>query len=315
METTELVNVMTKYERISVILSIIAIIISVSVPFVQWLYKEKRKAVLKYYPTGRAFLYTNRSGSYLRLDGVFEALKKPISLKKISISITRDKDDKKLKLEWLKFYSPTTQNLMGMQASAEELAHPFRIDADHVTCAFIEFFDPVESAGKAIRPEHEKLVEECNRIKATEPDFKTALAKLINTETYRRARSAIEKELFWEIGKMKAVISASFENRSETFTVEFSVSENQYAMLISGIDEICVFDKQISATKLVNEAIRNDIELTNNVKYDLDIVHGEVLAVKEQTKKAEKKTKVSKKKKVDDTDSSTVSTREDLEQL
>ena len=55
------------------------------------------------------------------------------------------------------------------------------------------------------------------------------------------ARSAIEKELFWEIGKMKAVISASFENRSETFTVEFSVSENQYAMLISGIDEICVF--------------------------------------------------------------------------
>lgn len=241
METTELVNVMTKYERISVILSIIAIIISVLVPFVQWLYKEKRKAVLKYYPTGRAFLYTNRSGSYLRLDGVFEALKKPISLKKISISITRDKDDKKLKLEWLKFYSPTTQNLMGMQASAEELAHPFRIDADHVTCAFIEFFDPVESAGKAIRPEHEKLIEECNRIKATEPDFKTALAKLINTETYRRARSAIEKELFWEIGKMKAVITASFENRSETFTVEFSVSENQYAMLISGIDEICVF--------------------------------------------------------------------------
>jgi len=79
--------------------------------------------------------------------------------------------------------------------------------------------------------------------------------------------------------------------------------------------ELDVFDKQISATKLVNEAIRNDIELTNNVKYDLDIIHGEVLAVKEQTKKAEKKTKVSKKKKVDDTDSSTVSTREDLEQL
>ena len=40
METTELVNVMTKYEKISVLLSIVAIAISILVPLVQWIWKK-----------------------------------------------------------------------------------------------------------------------------------------------------------------------------------------------------------------------------------------------------------------------------------
>lgn len=165
MSTAVVAESMTKYEKFSIVLAIAALVFSVLVPLIQWIYREKRKAVLKYYPTGHAFAYCNLSGSYIRIDGVFEALKRAISLKKVSISIVRKKDEKKLNLEWLKFYSPSTQSFMGLQAFAEELAHPFRIDADHVACAFIEFSDPNDSAGKTIRPLYNNLLEECNKIK------------------------------------------------------------------------------------------------------------------------------------------------------
>ena len=231
---------MTKYEIISVILSIIALVISILIPFIQWIYREKRKAILKFYPTGRVILYTNRSGSYLRLDGVFEALKKPVSLKKLSIVVNREKDDQKLKLEWFKFYSPTTQNLMGIQAQAEELAHPFRIDADHVACAFVEFFEPMGSAEKAIKPKFDKLVDKCRNISINRTDFDSVEKELVSSDAYKEAKKAIEKELFWEIGEYHSVISASFEDHIVEFVVNFNVSESQYIQFVNEIKEILI---------------------------------------------------------------------------
>ena len=241
METTELINVMTKYEKISVLLSIAAIAISILVPLVQWLYREKRKAILKYYPTGHALAYCNLSGSYIRIDGVFEALRRAISLKKVSICITREKDEKKLNLEWYKLCSPASQSFMGMQASAEELAHPFRIDADHVACAFIEFSDPTDSAGKAIRLEYNNLLDECKKIKLSEPDYNKAVLLLKNTESYKTLKSALRKELFWEIGNYHATITANFADKDTVFTIITSVSESQYSQFLLGIEELCVY--------------------------------------------------------------------------
>ncbi len=240
MNTAVLADGMTKYEKISIALAIAALVISVLVPLIQWIYREKRKAVLKYYPTGHAFAYCNLSGSYIRIDGVFEALKRAISLKKVSISIVRKKDEKKLNLEWLKFYSPASQSIMGLQASAEELAHPFRIDADHVACAFIEFSDPSDSAGKAIRPEYNKLFEDCKKIKASEPDYNKALSLLKGMESYSELKAALKKELFWENGEYQATITATYAEKQEVFIVTTSVSETQYAQFLSGIEELCI---------------------------------------------------------------------------
>lgn len=240
MNTAVLAEGMTKYEVISIVLAIVALIISVGVPLVQWIYREKRKAVLKYYPTGHAFAYCNLSGSYIRIDGVFEALKRAISLKKVSINIVRKKDEKKLNLEWLKFYSPTSQSFMGVQTFAEELAHPFRIDADHVACAFIEFSDPNDSAGKTIRPLYNSLLEECKKIKAVEPDYYKAEKLFISTESYRSFKGTIKKELFWEIGEYQVKVIAQYSGEEDSFTVKTSVSETQFAQFLAGINELCL---------------------------------------------------------------------------
>lgn len=237
---TKLVEVMTKYEKISVVLSITAIIISLLVPLVQWIYREKRKPILKYYPTGHALAYCNLSGSYIRIDGVFEALRRAVSLKKVSLNITRIKDEQKLNLEWCKLCSPASQSFMGLQASAEELAHPFRIDADHVACAFIQFNDPSDSAGKTIKSEYDNLIEDCRLIKSAEPDYNNAVVLLKSKDSYKKLKAAIEKELFWKIGEYRATVVAKFADSEEYFPIKISVSETQYAEFLAGIEEVSI---------------------------------------------------------------------------
>lgn len=240
METTELINVMTKYEKTSVLLSIAAISISILVPLVQWLYREKRKAILKYYPTGHALAYCNLSGSYIRIDGVFEALRRAVSLKKVSLNITRIKDEQKLNLEWCKLCSPASQSFMGLQASAEELAHPFRIDADHVACAFIQFNDPSDSAGKTIKSEYDKLIEDCRLIRLAETDYNKAVLLLKSKDSYKKVKTVIEKELFWKIGEYRATVVVKYADSEESFPIKISVSETQYAEFLAGIEEVSI---------------------------------------------------------------------------
>lgn len=86
---------MTFYELLAVILAAIAIII----PIVQAIWKKWfKKAKLNYISNGKAKLLFNQSGSYLQIDGVYEAINKPISVKKVTVQINRQKDDAKLNL-------------------------------------------------------------------------------------------------------------------------------------------------------------------------------------------------------------------------
>ena len=116
---------MTKYEVSALVLSVVAIVI----PIVQWIWRTWIiKPDLRFYPTGRAYLFINRSGSYMRIDGVYEALRKPISIKSASVLVKRKKDGAALDLQWSSFLNPANQQIMGAIASASEIAHPFRID-------------------------------------------------------------------------------------------------------------------------------------------------------------------------------------------
>ena len=101
---------MTFYELLAVILAAIAIII----PIVQAIWKKWfKKEKLNYISNGKAKLLFNQSGSYLQIDGVYEAINKPISVKKVAVQINRQKDDAKLNLLWSSFRSPVYQNIAG----------------------------------------------------------------------------------------------------------------------------------------------------------------------------------------------------------
>ena len=105
------IEVMSKYETISTVLSIIAIFLSVIIPFVQWAWKKWIMTVkVKFYPTGQAMLFFNQSGSYIRFNGVIESENSAATIKKLSLVILRKRDERKLNLSWSCFISPVNQN-------------------------------------------------------------------------------------------------------------------------------------------------------------------------------------------------------------
>lgn len=145
-------DVMSKYELYSLIISIIAIAISILVPLGKWIYiKIFLAAKIEYYPTGEATLFFNQSGSYIRLNGVIESKRKAATIKKMRIGLTRKLDDRKLNLAWSYLVSPISQSMLGNFVQTTEAAHPFRVEADSVACAFVEYSDPSDSAGIKIR--------------------------------------------------------------------------------------------------------------------------------------------------------------------
>ena len=90
----------TFYELLSLILSTLAILI----PIIKLVWKKCiLKEKLDFYPLKKAYLSCNKMGSYIRIDGVFEAHNKSISIKDIDINITRKKDSKKLNLKFFVF--------------------------------------------------------------------------------------------------------------------------------------------------------------------------------------------------------------------
>ena len=225
---------MTAYEFLAIILAAVAIII----PIVQMIWKKWiLQTKLNFYPTGRSLLFFNQSGSYIRIDGVYEAVHKSISVKKIGIRVIRQKDEVKLNLSWSSFISPINQNMIGTYVKTTEAAHPFRIESDSIMCTFTEFGDPFDAYGKNFKLNTDVLFNEIPKIKKEYPDYNQASAIYIQKKEYSDARNFLEKDLFWEIGKYTVEIDVEYNNTNKKFIYEISVGENDFKGLSSNLDE------------------------------------------------------------------------------
>lgn len=225
---------MTFYELIAILLAALAILI----PIIQAIWnKWIKKPQLNYYQNGKAVLFFNQSGSYIRVDGVYEALKKSITVNKIDLSIKRHKDGQNLNLSWSTITSPINQNFVGNFMQTTEIAHAFRIETDSIACAFIEFTDSFNSAGKSFKESTNDLFKKVNWLKSMYNLYEEALNKYKGDEEYAKARNKIEKDFFWEIGKYEVIIAVKYGNKTKRFRFEFTVNEQDYKKLIGNIEE------------------------------------------------------------------------------
>ena len=228
---------MTKYEFFALILSTVAILI----PIIQWAWKKCIvKPKLKFYPTGRAYLFSNRSGSYIRIEGVFEAINKPVSVKNISLKIIRKKDDVALNLRWSMFTNPANQQILGVYTSASEIAHPFRIYSENVVCAFAEYTDFYGSSEKKIQPYIEAVVDDLKKTNLSNKDYSNALREYCALDSYKNAREALAKEMFWDIGKYEVNMDVDYGKTNKVFQLGFEVSNEKYKDLCFNIDEVLI---------------------------------------------------------------------------
>ena len=229
---------MSKYETITTVLSIVAIALSILIPLVQWVWKKWiMTAKVKFYPTGQATLFFNQSGSYIRLNGVLESERKAATIKKLSIVLTRKRDDRKLNLVWSSLISPVNQSMLGSYVQTTEAAHPFRVEADSVACAFVEYGDPSDSSGKKIRKICADLVPLMLQITQNH-SYDEALEAFSRAPEYVDAKNSLLSDFYWEIGKYVVDVSVEYDKRkTKTFCFDFTVSEQDYNDLRTNIDE------------------------------------------------------------------------------
>lgn len=227
----------TIYELLALVLSIIAILI----PVIQWAWgKWVIKPVLNHIPTGRAYLFINRSGSYIQIEGVFEAKNKPISVKSVALKVLRTKDDKILNLRWSTISSPVSQRIVENFSSITETAHPIRIDVDYIVCAFIEFADFYDSFSKTFQPYYDALIQQAYRISPLNILYDQAYQLFTSSDSYRIAKSLLDKELFWEIGQYEITLEAECEKDKCQFFYKFSINPDDYGRIESNLMETLI---------------------------------------------------------------------------
>ncbi len=224
----------TIYELLALLMSIIAILI----PVIQTIWRKWGiQPKIEYYPNGNIQLYFNHSGSYLQLNGVYEALNKPAVVKHIKITIRRHIDNHELNLSWSTFISPITQRVAGNAMQTNETAHPFRIDADSIMCAFTEFADPYDTFRKTFLVKTQTLFQKIQKIRSDFPDYQNAIQEYQSTAEYVAAKAFVEKEFFWSIGKYDMILETEYGKKHLTKTFEFSINDTDYHRLYQNVEE------------------------------------------------------------------------------
>lgn len=253
MDPTE---VMSKYERIATIISIVAIIFSVLIPLCQWIWKRWiETAKVTFHQSGQATLFFNQSGSYIRFNGVIESKNKAATIRKMSLTVQRNRDERKLNLEWSYLISPIHQSMLGNIVQTMEVAHPFRVEADSVACAFIEYSDPSDSSGIKIRKICSDLAPTINTIVSECTCYDDAWGRLSKELAYSESKKDLLNDFFWDTGKYSVDVIVEYDKgKTKRFSYMFSVSEQNYTDLRSNIDEslVCAlkgFYRQAAAFK------------------------------------------------------------------
>lgn len=225
---------MSIYELIAIIISIIAFFR----PTIKWLWDKWRvKPILEHLPTGNIFLFINRNGSYVQIDGVFEAKNKPINIRNVTVKIIRRKDDNVLNLEWLSLHSPINQQIVGNYASTIEQAHTFRIEANSMVCAFIEFCVLDNISWKKIMPFYNELFLTVRAMWEKNMPYEACYLECTKNNSYKRTREILEKECFWDIGSYKVVMEVEYDKKKTQFVYFFEINLDEYNLIKYNMEE------------------------------------------------------------------------------
>ena len=201
----------TAYELIAIILSLLARII----PATKWFYdKYIKKIQFNFLPSGMITLFFNKSGSYISVGGVYEAQNKPAVVKNISAKVIRKADNATLALRWSTFSSPIFRNYAGKLESSFETAHPFKVETDMLTPAFVEFENVTDNVNDITAKILEPLQNEIQQhLKQSDISFLQQTDERVRqTKVFQEARLSLNDYFFWKKGKYQESIRKEEKN-------------------------------------------------------------------------------------------------------
>lgn len=237
---------MKDLDSLSTWISLVALILSIGIPLFQYIRKTYWvKAKIEFHHDGQVTLFFNKSGAYIRINGVIESRRKSVVIKKVNLELTHDKTSKKLHLPWFSFISPVTQTLVSnnfQQAStlSKEIAHPFRVEANSIVCSFIEFGDPSQSTLIKIQKACSKFEQQISK-QQLQKSFSDTFKTLSTGQIYFEAKNEILNEYYWNLGTYSVDITIEYDNNEhEKFSYTFEIKEHEFDILRSNVDEILV---------------------------------------------------------------------------
>lgn len=194
----------TVYELIAIALSTIALII----PLIKYIYNHFiKKLKVDFLPSGMITLFHNRSGSYISLGGVYEVKNKSTTIKEITAKVIRQSDNATLSLIQSTFPSPICRRVAGNFETSFETAHPFKVEADTLAPAFVEFVDKCanmdEVSNNILYPVVCTTMPIFSQPNATLPIVDGAVRAL---PEYALAKIALNDHFFWKADEYEMVI-------------------------------------------------------------------------------------------------------------
>lgn len=222
---------------------LIAIAIAVLIPLIQWIFKRWiPRADLEFYSSGQNFLLFNQSGSYIQMNSTYECKHKPTIVKNSCVHIVSRKNNDALNLKWINFYSLTNQtiNVTGATIRTSEAAHPLSLGANSVISMYIDFGDSFDSFGKTFQANITHLNNLIQEMQKNKIEYSDAIKRFAQDEEYKRVRSVLEKEFFWNIGEYDIDFEVLFGNRKKHYKFSLTVTETENKLLLKNIDEALI---------------------------------------------------------------------------
>lgn len=229
---------MTVYELIAIILSVLALII----PAIKWVYdKFFKRLKIDFLPSGMITLFHNKSGSYISLGGVYEAQNKSTTIKEISAKVIRKSDNATLSLMWSTFSSPVFRSIAGNYESSFETAHPFKVEADTLVPAFVEFADAAsnmdETTNNVLQPVENASIPILSQTNIALLVADTGVKAL---PEYSTAKLSLNDYFFWKKGTYEIILTTVHSKGSFDKKYELRLSKEESDLMRQNIDNLLV---------------------------------------------------------------------------
>lgn len=229
---------MTVYELVAIVLSVLALVI----PTIKWVYdKFFKRLKIDFLPSGMITLFHNKSGSYISLGGVYEAQNKSTTIREISAKVVRKSDSATLSLMWSTFSSPVFRSIAGNYESSFETAHPFKVEADTLVPAFVEFANTAsnmdETTNNVLQPVKNASLPILSQANIA---LSTAVSGVKAMTEYNAAKFTLNDYFFWKNGAYEIILTTVHSKGSFDKKYELHLSKEESAKMRENIDNLLV---------------------------------------------------------------------------
>lgn len=218
---------MTTYEKLTLIVSIMAIVVSVAIPLIQYILRKIKQLKLTILPFDHTplRLFFNESGSYIKFKFSLECKNQPATIHSIRARVIRDSDGGQLDLIWstaesvyVNWFGPNAAN----RINSVSIVHPLKVLADTLEPMIIEFSNCNQTSILNACSQRDDIINKA--LQQWHPEKIDELITILHEEgNLEQLKPSLIESNFWKAGTYKLYLDIQY-NTSKILTTTFCFS-------------------------------------------------------------------------------------------